>query len=86
MRLRDNPHITRQHRTQLLQSVAFTVGVGKTFLANALGHIAVRRYHSVHHERADKLFKRLRAARLDGSYEDQMRQLHRVELLIIDDL
>jgi DNA replication protein DnaC len=31
------------------------VGVGKTFLANALGHIAVRRHHSVHTERADKL-------------------------------
>ena len=62
------------------------VGVGKTFLANALGHIAVRRHHSVHTERADKLFKRLRGARLDGSYEDEMRKLHRVELLIIDGL
>jgi hypothetical protein len=45
------------------------VGVGKTFLANALGHIAVRRHHTVHTERADKLFKRLRGARLDGFYE-----------------
>ncbi|MGV0790175.1 ATP-binding protein [Mycolicibacterium sp. XJ1819] len=27
------------------------VGVGKTFLANALGHIAVRRHHSVHRTR-----------------------------------
>jgi DNA replication protein DnaC len=62
------------------------VGVGKTFLANALGHIAVRRQHSVHTERADKLFKRLRAARLDASYEDEMRKLHRVDLLILDDL
>ena len=63
------------------------VGVGKTFLANALGHTAVRRHHSVHHERADKLFKRLRGARLDNSYEDEMRKLHRVEVvLIIDDL
>jgi DNA replication protein DnaC len=60
------------------------VGVGKTFLAHALGHIAIRRHHSVHTERADKLFKRLRGARLDGSYEDEMRKLHRVELLIID--
>jgi len=60
------------------------VGVGKTFLANALGHIAVRRQHSVHTERADKLFKRLRGARLDGTYEDEMRKLHRIELLIID--
>lgn len=62
------------------------VGVGKTFLANALGHIAVRRHHSVHAERADKLFKRLRGARLDGSYDDEMRKLQRVDLLIIDDL
>ena len=60
------------------------VGVGKTFLANALGHIAVRRGHSVHTERADKLFKRLRGARLDSTYEDEMRKLHRIELLIID--
>ena len=62
------------------------VGVGKTFLANALGHAAVRRGHSVHAERADKLFKRLKAARLDASYEEEMRKLHRVELLILDDL
>lgn len=41
------------------------VGVGKTFLATALGHIAVRRRVSVHFERADHLFKRLRIARLD---------------------
>jgi DNA replication protein DnaC len=44
------------------------VGVGKTFLANALGHAAVRRKWTVHSERADKLFKRLRAARLDHTY------------------
>ena len=41
------------------------VGVGKTHLAAALGHIAVRRRISVHFARADKLFTRLRAARLD---------------------
>lgn len=62
------------------------VGVGKTFLANALGHAAVRRKYTVHTERADKLFKRLKAARLDHTYDEEMRKLHRVELLIIDDL
>lgn len=62
------------------------VGVGKTFLANALGHIAVRRRYTVHAERADKLFKRLKAARLDHTYDEEMRKLHRVELLILDDL
>ncbi|MBP2371054.1 IS21-like element helper ATPase IstB [Pseudonocardia parietis] len=62
------------------------VGVGKTFLATALGHAAVRRRHSVHFERADKLFKRLRAARLDGTHDDELRKLHRVDLLVLDDL
>lgn len=62
------------------------VGVGKTFLANALGHAAIRRKYSVHLKRADKLFKRLRAARLDHTHEQEMRKLHRVQLLIIDDL
>jgi DNA replication protein DnaC len=62
------------------------VGVGKTFLANALGHAAVRRKYTVCTERADKLFKRLKAARLDHTYDEEMRKLHRVELLILDDL
>lgn len=62
------------------------VGVGKTFLASALGHAAVRRKYSVVFERADKLFKRLRAARLDATYDEEMRRLQRVELLILDDL
>jgi DNA replication protein DnaC len=62
------------------------VGVGKTFLANALGHVAVRRRYTVHTERADTLFKRLKAARLDHTYDEEMRKLHRVELLILDDL
>ena len=61
------------------------VGVGKTFLATALGHTAVRRRHSVHFERADHLFKRLRATRLDNSHDTEIRKLLRVDLLIIDD-
>ena len=61
------------------------VGVGKTFLATALGHIACRRRYRVHFERADKLFKRLRAARLDNSVETEMRKLVAVDLLVIDD-
>ncbi len=60
------------------------VGVGKTFLATALGHAACRRRIGVHFERADKLHKRLKAARLDASYEQEMRKL--IDLLILDDL
>jgi DNA replication protein DnaC len=62
------------------------VGVGKTFLANALGHVAVRRRYSVHFERSDLLLKRLRASRLDNSHDTEIRKLVRVDLLILDDL
>lgn len=61
-------------------------GVGKTFLATALGHIACRRRISVHFERGDRLATRLKAARLDQSYEAELRKLIAVELLVVDDL
>lgn len=61
------------------------VGVGKTHLATALGHIAVRRRASVLMLRADAMFKRLKAARLDNSVEAEMRRLAQVQLLLIDD-
>lgn len=61
------------------------VGVGKTHLATALGHVAIRRRRSVHFARADQLFRSLKAARLDNSVEAEMRRLARVELLILDD-
>jgi DNA replication protein DnaC len=45
------------------------VGVGKTHLATALGHMAIRRRNSVLFARSDKLFTRLRAARLDNTVD-----------------
>lgn len=61
------------------------VGVGKTHLATALGHVGIRRRRSVLFTRADQLFRHLKAARLDNSVEAEMRRLTRIELLIIDD-
>jgi len=61
------------------------VGVGKTHLATALGHIAVRRRIPTLMLRSDAMFKRLRASRLDNSTEAEMRRLAQVRLLIIDD-
>jgi DNA replication protein DnaC len=61
------------------------VGVGKTFLATALGHAAVRRRYSVRFERCDRMLRRLRASRLDNSHDAEIRRLLRVDLLVIDD-
>jgi DNA replication protein DnaC len=69
----------------MLQSVAISVGVGKTHLACALGHIAIRRRRTVHTAAAGKLFKRLKAARLDNTLDYEMRRHAGVELLILDD-
>jgi DNA replication protein DnaC len=61
------------------------VGVGKTFLAHTLGHIACRHAHSVLALRADKMLKTLKHARLDNSYEAELRKLLAVDLLLVDD-
>ncbi len=61
------------------------VGVGKTMLAHALGHLAVQQGLTVRCETADKLFKQLKASRLDETYALEIRRLVTVDLLIIDD-
>ncbi len=61
------------------------VGTGKTFLATALGHAAIRRRHSVRFERAGQLLKRLKASRPGNSHDEQIRKLLHVDLLILDD-
>ena len=66
-------------------SIVGQVGVGKTFLAHALGHIACRRAASVLAVRADQMLKTLKHARLDHTHEAELRKLLAVDLLIIDD-
>jgi DNA replication protein DnaC len=61
------------------------VGVGKTFLAHALGHAACRRGYSVLAVQADRMLKTLKQARLLNSYEAELRKLLAVDLLVVDD-
>ncbi len=61
------------------------VGVGKTFVAHALGHIACRRGATVLAVRTDQLLKTLKHARLDNSYDAELRKVIAVDLLVLDD-
>jgi DNA replication protein DnaC len=61
------------------------VGVGKTFLANALGHLCCRAGFHVRLLRADALLRLLKQSRMDNSREAVMIQLATVDVLLIDD-
>jgi DNA replication protein DnaC len=61
------------------------VGVGKSFLAQALGFAAVRAGHSVRFSRADAFFKTLAQSRVDHTLEKAFRSYLVPDLLILDD-
>lgn len=61
------------------------VGVGKTFLAHALGHLACAQAYSVHATRTDQMLKNLRHARLTNSHEAEIQKILAYDLLILDD-
>jgi len=61
------------------------VGVGKTFVSQALGHIACRHGYHVRFTRADEMLRTLRQSRLDNSRDAEMIALTSVDMLIVDD-
>lgn len=61
------------------------VGVGKTFLASALGHLACRSAFHVRFLRSDALLRKLRQSRMDNSRDALMTELCTIDLLIVDD-
>lgn len=61
------------------------VGVGKSFMGNALAYIACRRGMSALMLRTDKLLKELKASRLDHTYEQELRRCFTVDVLVLDD-
>lgn len=60
-------------------------GVGKTFLACALGQQACRQGHRVIYRRLPRLFADLALAHADGSYIALLARLARVDVLLLDD-
>jgi DNA replication protein DnaC len=61
------------------------VGVGKTFVATALGHVACQHGYRVKFVRADDMLRSLRQGRFDNSRDALMISLMVVDLLILDD-
>ena len=61
-------------------------GVGKSFLAQALGYSAVRAGHTVRFVHADDFFKSMAQARVDNSVDRTFRSFVTPDLLILDDL
>jgi DNA replication protein DnaC len=61
------------------------VGVGKSFLGQALGYAAVRTGHSVRFIRADAFFRILTQSRADHTLEKNFRTFLNPDLLILDD-
>ncbi|RUM88730.1 MAG: hypothetical protein DSZ24_02795, partial [Thermodesulfatator sp.] len=60
-------------------------GVGKTYLACALGHRACLMGYRVRYHRVGRLLSELELAKGDGSYLKVMQSLVKVEVLILDD-
>jgi DNA replication protein DnaC len=60
-------------------------GVGKTFIACALGVSAIRQGISTLYVRMPRFARELKIARADGSYVKLLQRLQRMRLLIIDD-
>jgi DNA replication protein DnaC len=60
-------------------------GVGKTYIACALGIAASRNFFTVRYARLPDLFSDLAVARADGSYRKVIKQYTQAKLLILDE-
>jgi DNA replication protein DnaC len=62
-----------------------STGIGKSYLATALGHQACTQGYKVYYANIGKLFSRLKMGKADGSYIREISKIERQDLLIIDD-
>lgn len=60
-------------------------GVGKSFIAYALGNLACQNGYSTRYYRLSRLLSELNLARADGTYMRTLQRLSKTQVLIIDD-
>ena len=72
----------RKHENSIITG---STGIGKSYLATALGHQACTLGFKVYYANLGKLFSRLKMGKADGSYLKEISKIERQDLLIIDD-
>lgn len=81
LRLADCTFIDRYENLLITGST----GIGKSYVASAIGHQACILGYRVLYASTPKLFAKLKMAKADGSYIKEAAKLERQELLILDD-
>ena len=81
LRLADCTFIARKENVLITGST----GIGKSYVASALGNQACILGYKVLYANTAKLFSRLKMAKADGSYIREMSRIERQDLLILDD-
>lgn len=72
----------REHHNLI---IAGPTGVGKTYLACALGNLACRLHYPVRYYRMPRLLSEVTLAHANGSYVNLLDSLRKIRLLILDD-
>jgi DNA replication protein DnaC len=62
-----------------------STGIGKSFLASAIGHKACSMGFRVLYQHHSKIFAKLKIAKADGTYLKELAKIERQHLLLIDD-
>lgn len=60
-------------------------GVGKSYLTQAIGHQACLKGLKVQYHITARLFNRLKLAKVDGTYNKELKKLMKLDILILDD-
>lgn len=81
LRLADCDFISKKENVFITGST----GIGKSYIASALGHQACSLGYKVMYEHTSKLFARLKMGKADGTYLKEITRMEKQDLLIIDD-
>jgi|APCry1669193128_1035447.scaffolds.fasta_scaffold10198_2 DNA replication protein DnaC len=81
LRLADCEFIKRSENIIITGST----GIGKSFIASAIGHQACSLGYRVLYQHSTKLFGRMKIAKTDGSYLRELAKIERQHILLIDD-